>query len=76
MFGKIGIYEQIMRYSIGAVLIELLITMHVPFWSAFIANYLVFTAMVQWDPVYALLAVIKQQLVKSTKPAAPAYASS
>lgn len=77
MFGKIGIYEQIIRYTLGLVLIELSVfAMQIPLWFVFVANYPIFTAMVQWDPVYALIAVIKQQLIKSAKPATPAYASS
>jgi hypothetical protein len=80
MFGQINIYEQIIRYGIGALLIVLsVITLQIPMWSAFVATYFIFTALVQRDPLYALLTAIRQRLMKDMKgivPVGRAYTSS
>ena len=62
MFGKITFNEQIIRYAVGALLIVLsVITLQIPLWFAFVANYTIFTAMVQRDPFYALFDVARRQ---------------
>lgn len=77
MFGNISLYDQIVRYGLGAVLTVLsVITLQIPMWFAFVATYPIFTALVQWDPVYALFAVIQRQIVKAATPVTQAYASS
>jgi hypothetical protein len=79
MFGKISIYEQIIRYGIGAILIALsVIRLQIPLWCAFVATYPIFTTMVQRDPLYALLIAIRRQLMQDMKgmvPARHAYTS-
>ena len=77
MFGQLSIHQQIIRYGLGALLIVLsVVTLQIPVWFAFVATYPVFTAMVQWDPLYALFDVIRQQLPKGVMPARRAYGSS
>ncbi len=77
MFVNINRYDLIVRYGLGAVLTVLsVVTLQIPMWFAFIATYPLFTALVQWDPVYALFAIIRRQIVKAATPVTQAYASS
>ena len=76
MSSKIGIFEQIVRYGIGALLIVLaVITLQIPLWFAFVATYPIFTAMVQWDPLYALISIVRQRLAKGMMAPRQAYLS-
>ena len=75
MFGKISFNEQIIRYLTGTLLIALSVTQQIPMWFAFVANYPIFTAMVQWDPVYALFDVVRRQFTPSAASLLEGYAS-
>lgn len=62
MLGKISFNEQVIRYAVGTLLIVLsVLTLQIPIWFAFVANYPIFTAMVQWDPLYALFDVARRR---------------
>ena len=76
MFGQLSNYERIIRYGLGIVVMALsVIVLQIPMQFAFAASYLIFTAMMQWDPIYALFLTIRRQLTKGAAPAGPAYAS-
>lgn len=76
MFGKIGFNECVIRYGVGVLLIALsVLTQQIPLWFAFVANYPIFTAMVQWDPVYALIDVLRQRITTHPASVLDAYAS-
>ena len=47
--------EALRRYVLGAGLIGAVLTTAVPAWVALLACYPIFTAMVQWDPLNALM---------------------
>jgi len=74
MFGNLSTHQQIIRYGTGAALIVLsAFTLQIPLWFALAATYPIFTALVQWDPLYALFAVIRRQLTKELVPAKRSY---
>jgi len=75
MSENISLYECILRYVLGAVLTVLsVITLQIPVWVAIIATYPIFTALVQWDPLYALFEVIRNRVAKGATPVTQAYA--
>ncbi len=74
MFENLNTHEQIIRYGTGTALIVLsAFTLQIPLWFALVATYPIFTAMVQWDPLYTLFAVIRRQLMKEPVPAKRSY---
>ena len=47
--------EVLRRYVLGAGLIGAVLATVVPVWVALLACYPIFTAMIQWDPINALM---------------------
>ena len=77
MQGNIGFNERLIRYVVGALLIVLsVLMMQIPLWFACVANYPIFTAMVQWDPFYALFDLVRRQFTSRPAVVREAYASS
>jgi hypothetical protein len=69
MLGKISFNEQVIRYAVGTLLIVLsVLTLQIPIWFACVANYPIFTAMVQWDPFYALFDAARRRFAHATAP--------
>lgn len=74
MYANLNTHEQFIRYGTGAALIALsAFTLQIPLWFTLVATYPIFTAMVQWDPLYALFAVVRRQLMKELVPAKRSY---
>ncbi|WP_455223031.1 YgaP-like transmembrane domain [Kaarinaea lacus] len=62
--------EAMRRYLLGSVLIgAVLLSPAVPSWIALFACYPIFTAMIQWDPVNAVLQTIVNKSGKSLQEA-------
>jgi len=60
--------EAIRRYVIGSALIgSVLVSPMVPVWIALFACYPIFTAMIQWDPVNALMQKAVSSLSKDVQ---------
>ena len=60
--------EAIRRYVIGAALIgSVLVLPMAPVWIALFACYPIFTAMIQWDPVNALMQKAVSSLSKDVQ---------
>ena len=60
--------EAIRRYVIGAALIgSVMVLPMVPVWLALFACYPIFTAMIQWDPVNALMQKAVSSLSKDVQ---------
>jgi len=60
--------EAIRRYVIGAALIgSVLVSPMVPVWIALFACYPIFTAMIQWDPMNALMQKAVNSLSKDVQ---------
>jgi hypothetical protein len=77
MLGKISFNEQVIRYAVGTLLIVLsVLTLQIPIWFAFVANYPILTAMVQWDPFYALFGVARRRFAHGAAPVLETCASS
>jgi hypothetical protein len=56
--------EALRRYVLGAGLIGAVLATAVPAWVALLACYPIFTAMIQWDPMNALM---EKVVVKTSK---------
>ena len=59
---KIGKFEQITRFILGAVLIGIVMQIpNAPVWLALVATYPIFTAIIAWDPFYAVFEALRQK---------------
>lgn len=56
--------EALRRYVLGAGLIGAVLAAALPAWVALFACYPIFTAMIQWDPMNALM---KKAVIKTSK---------
>ena len=64
---NIGLPESTARFVVGMILIVAVYQPGVSPLVALVALYPVFTAMMQWDPAYALLAALKPAKSQSPK---------
>lgn len=64
-YGNIGNYELVVRYLFGGTLLIGILLLMLPPATAFVATYAVITAIIAWDPVYALLSWVRDLIPRS-----------
>lgn len=73
--GNIGTIERIMRLALGTLLLGMVFRPELPpQWFALVAPYPIITAIIAWDPFYALFEELKHKLLKSAPLSKQAHA--